>query len=77
MGQIRAYSELCIYCRERPGDSGEHVPSKGLFRKPYPPNLWTVPACRLCNTSFSKDEEYFRLLLVGLFCFSQEAEETS
>jgi hypothetical protein len=73
--QVKVGRGLCIYCQQRPADSDEHVPSKGLFRKPYPPNLWTVPACRECNNSFAKDEEYFRLLLVGLFCFSDEAEE--
>lgn len=38
----------------------DHVPPKLLFSPPYPPNLLTVPACRDCNTSFQKDDEYTR-----------------
>jgi hypothetical protein len=39
------------------------VPPQNLFRQPYPPNLWTVPSCKRCNGGFSKDDEYFRLVL--------------
>ena len=31
--------------------------------RPYPENLITVPACRTCNQSFQKDDEYTRTLL--------------
>jgi len=40
----------------------DHVPPKGLFSKPRPNNLLTVPACLSCNNSKSDDDEFFRLL---------------
>src|SRR5437868_3336229 len=70
---MRSPDNLCIYCSERVAVTSDHVPPKNLLRTPFPPNLWTVPACLECNNFFSKDEEYFRLLLVGLFCHSEEA----
>lgn len=36
----------------------DHVPSKSLLDKPYPPELPTVEICLDCNNSFAKDEEY-------------------
>ena len=36
----------------------DHVPSKSLLNKPYPPNLPVVQICKICNYKFSKDEEY-------------------
>jgi hypothetical protein len=40
----------------------DHVPPKGVFGKPLPDNLITVPACPQCNRDASADDEYFRLL---------------
>jgi hypothetical protein len=51
--------ELCIYCRNSPRETSDHVPPKGLFKEPRPSNLITVPACFRCNNSFSADDEYF------------------
>src|SRR5476649_803812 len=51
--------QLCIYCQMNPGDTDDHVPPKGLFPKPRPSNLITVPACDQCNKSFKNDDEYF------------------
>jgi hypothetical protein len=47
----------CIYCG-KPADSREHIPSKVFLEKPYPDNLFLVPACKKCNNSFSADELY-------------------
>lgn len=52
----------CAFCGAR-GTSRDHVPSKGLLRKPYPPNLPVIWACSDCNNGFSADEEYFSLFL--------------
>jgi hypothetical protein len=54
---------ICAYCGETKPVTADHVPPKNLFRKPYPANLWTVPSCEDCNGGFSKDDEYFRLVL--------------
>lgn len=52
----------CVYC----GDSAttmDHVPPRTLFQKPRP-ELITVPSCSSCNNDPSKDDEYFRNLLL-------------
>jgi hypothetical protein len=48
----------CVYCG-RQATTKDHVVPRCLLEKPYPPNLPTVPSCRACNQSYSKDEEYF------------------
>lgn len=68
MDQIQDLSDerlkgACAYCGVVAGESRDHVPSKGLLRKPYPPNLPVIWACGACNNGFSTDEEYFRLFL--------------
>lgn len=39
------------------------MPPKCLLSKPLPENLPTVAACAPCNGGFSKDEQYFLLVL--------------
>lgn len=46
--------------------SKDHVPPKVLFPEPRPSDLFTVPSCRNCNGSFSKDDDYFRMVLVSI-----------
>ena len=53
---------VCAYCGTA-ADSRDHVPSKALLRKPYPPNLPVIWACYNCNNELSADEEYLRLFL--------------
>lgn len=66
---------ICIYCQSEEGPTRDHVPPRQLLRKPYPTNLLTVPSCDECNRSYSRDEEYFRLVIVGLVCHTPEAEQ--
>lgn len=52
----------CIHCGAvlvSVETSLDHVPSKGILDRPFPENLPTIRICRSCNTSFSRDEEYF------------------
>lgn len=53
----------CIYCGAMGDITDDHVPPKGLFPKPRPSNLITVPACESCNGGEHLDDEYFRLML--------------
>lgn len=56
----------CIQCGALIGGvetSEDHVPSKGLLRKPRPANLPVVNICTPCNNGFSADEEYLFLFL--------------
>lgn len=64
-------SSFCVYCGSL-ADSREHVPSKVFLRKPYPDNLYTVPACKKCNNSFSQDELYTRVVLDTLEAVAHE-----
>ena len=55
----------CIYCGSDEDMTVDHVPPKALFPEPRPSNMLTVPCCKKCNESFSKDDEYFRTVLVS------------
>lgn len=56
---------LCYLCGTILDDSNrtmDHIPPKGLFPRPLPNNLLTIPCCRQCNNGFSRDDEFFRLI---------------
>lgn len=53
----------CAYCGATDNITKDHVPPKCLFDSGRKINLITVPACGNCNSSFKKDDEYFRLML--------------
>ena len=55
----------CIYCGAE-ADTREHCPSKVFLRKPYPDNLYILPACKSCNNSFSDDELYAEIYIDAL-----------
>lgn len=56
-------NQNCIYCLEKEANSKDHTPPKALFPKNKRNDLITVPCCKKCNRSFSKDEEYFRAVI--------------
>jgi hypothetical protein len=54
----------CAYCGAVGKITRDHIPPKGIFSKPLPDDLITVPACPQCHSDeTSKDDEYFRLAL--------------
>jgi hypothetical protein len=57
---IRNQHRPCVYCGHVKELTADHVPPKLLLAQPYPTNLLTVPACRDCNQSFMRDDEYTR-----------------
>src|ERR1700704_4123856 len=59
----QVHEGICTYCGETKPVTADHIIPKNLFPKPYPPNMWTVPCCGECNGGYSKDDEYFRLVL--------------
>jgi hypothetical protein len=63
MSTHKVIPKSCVYCGAAKSLTKDHIPPKNLFNKPYPSNLWTVPACRKCNGDFSKDDEYFQMVL--------------
>ena len=62
MGEKR--KKICVYCGIAEATTDDHVPPKGLYPDGADMSvLFTVPACLPCNSSLSKDEEWFRLFL--------------
>jgi hypothetical protein len=51
---------LCAICGKEEATTKDHIPPKGIFAKPFPKNLITVPACSKCNNGASGDDEAFR-----------------
>ena len=71
------HKSWCIQCGTGISDlrtNEDHVPSKSLLEKPYPPELPTVRICTDCNTSFSRDEEYFAAFLGAVLSGSTDPE---
>lgn len=57
--------DACIYCGVREDLTHEHLPPANLFPTPRPWDLITVPACGSCNGGFSREDEYFRVAILG------------
>lgn len=63
----------CIYCGKEDNLTKDHIPPKCLFPDQKPEKLITVPCCNSCNRRFSKDDEYFRdMVLMREDIFDQE-----
>jgi hypothetical protein len=56
-------SRACAYCGQSGPTTKDHVPPKGIFPKPRPADLITVPACPECHSQSGRDDEYLRLIL--------------
>ena len=54
----------CVYCGRLAVLTADHIPPKALCSKPRPADLIVVPACELCNGGASKDDEYFKTVMV-------------
>lgn len=67
-------AKLCIYCGAAAEDL-DHVPPNGLIRVCNRNNRWKVDSCKNCNGLASRDEEYFRMMIIGALCHTAEADE--
>jgi hypothetical protein len=54
----------CVYCGETGILTDDHIPPQCLFGKPRPNDLIRIPSCIRCNNEASKDDEYFKTILV-------------
>lgn len=54
----------CIFRGSTEKITADHIPPKCLFPDPKPTNLITVPSCEKCNSSYKKDDEYFRICVL-------------
>jgi len=83
MRGIRDYADerhrgWCIHCGAvlaNVESNQDHVPSKTILDRPFPENLPTVRICRLCNTSFSSDEEYFTAFLGSVLAGTTDPDQ--
>ena len=59
----------CAYCGA-PEETRDHVPPRGIFAGllglGFSGNLITVPSCKACNNPESKNDDYFRQVLVAV-----------
>ena len=72
------HKSWCIHCGQSitSGPTNQdHVPSKSLLDKPYPAELPTVEICKKCNSSFSRDEEYFSAFLGAVLSGTTDPEK--
>jgi hypothetical protein len=65
----------CVHCGKRLAGletSRDHIPSKTLLQKPYPPNLPVMEVCKRCNVGYSLDEEYLAAFLGSVLAGSTD-----
>lgn len=68
----------CIHCGNNllnAETSKDHVPSKSLLRRPFPPQIPTVTICQPCNHSFSFDEQYVSTFVACVLIGSTEPDD--
>lgn len=65
--------QLCAICGIEKATTRDHIPPKGIFVKPRPSNLITVPACVKCNNHSSDLDERF-LAYLGVHVSIDEGE---
>ena len=76
--RLRWPDDACVHCGrdlDAANITQEHILSKCLLTKPYPEELMTLAACRECNVSYSRDEEYFAALLNAVLAGSTDPEK--
>lgn len=54
----------CRICGERPAVDKDHIPAKNLYALADRINLLRIPACAECNSQYSKNDEYFKRILL-------------
>jgi len=62
----------CYICGSKLADTRDHLFPSGLFNKPLPTNLPTLPACTECNNALSSEEEQFRVFLASGLAYENE-----
>jgi hypothetical protein len=66
-------NQVCVICGKLPATTKDHIPPKGIFNKPRPNDLITVPACANCNNGASQLDEAF-LVNLGLHLSAKGSE---
>ncbi len=78
MKQLPSYGDkrtlaFCAFCGGGTG-TRDHCPSRVFLDEPYPQNLPVIPACSICNSSFSADEEYVACLISCIIAGSTDPD---
>ncbi len=63
----------CAYCGHVAPATDDHVPAKNLFVGPLAGDLPSVKSCDSCNGGSSKDDEYFRDVILKYLPVSDRA----
>ena len=63
-GIMKVRTGECVYCGRFQPLTDDHIPPQALCGKPRPSDLVVVPSCKLCNGGASKDDEYFKTMMV-------------
>lgn len=63
---------VCSYCGTSDPETVDHVPPRGLFPRPWPSDLITVPCCSSCHVPWSMHDEHFRNVLVSVSELEQD-----
>lgn len=53
----------CVICDKNPATTSDHIPPKGVFPRPRPSDLITIPACVECNKITQNLDEEFRVFI--------------
>jgi hypothetical protein len=61
---MAAKTGKCVYCGRFGRLTDDHIPPQALCSKPRPADLIVVPSCQPCNGGASKDDEYFKTMMV-------------
>lgn len=61
---MKARTGECVYCGRFLPLTNDHIPPQALCGKPRPSDLVVVPSCEQCNCGASKDDEYFKTMMV-------------
>lgn len=64
--------QKCYMCGSKLADTRDHLFASGLFNRPLPTNLPTLPACTECNNALSSEEEQFRVFLASGLAYENE-----
>ena len=69
---IMPHPKVCAICGYGKATTRDHVPPRGIFPRPLPVRMVTVPACAACNNGSNQADERFRVLLAASTAYFDE-----
>jgi hypothetical protein len=65
--------KVCAICGYGRATTRDHLPPRGIFPRPLPVRMVTVPACSDCNNGASDQDDRFRLYLAASTAYFNDA----